>query len=245
MFDHVTIRLPDREAGRRFYEQALGSLGFGLSYSGDDLDEWNDFSLAAAAADRPPTRRLHIGFAAPDRERVDGFWRALTAAGHRDDGAPGPRPQYSNGYYGAFVLDPVGNSVEAVRHEGTRDDGFVVDHLWIRVRDVAESRRFYETIAPAAGIRLVHQGADRVRFAGGAAGSCSFVAGEKPTQNVHMAFGALDDAAVEAFWRAGVDAGFRSNGEPGERPEYHAGYHAAYLLDPDGHNVETVCHHRP
>ena len=59
------------------------------------------------------TRRLHIGFAAPSREHVDAFWRAGTEAGYQDDGAPGPRPQYHADYYGAFLLDPDGNSAEA------------------------------------------------------------------------------------------------------------------------------------
>jgi hypothetical protein len=65
-----------------------------------------DFSLAAANDERPPTRRLHIGFLAPSRDHVDEFWRVGTAAGFRDDGAPGPRPEYSEDYDGAFLLDP-------------------------------------------------------------------------------------------------------------------------------------------
>ena len=96
------------------------------------------------------TRRLHIGFAAPSREHVDAFWRAGTDAGYRDDGAPGPRPQYREDYYGAFLLDPDGNSAEAVHHGACRAGG-VIDHLWIRVADVAASSAFYETIGLHAG----------------------------------------------------------------------------------------------
>ena len=153
MFDHVTIRASDRAASERFYETVLRSLGIEQTYSGPELAEWDDFSLAAATDDRPPTRRLHIAFAAPSRAGVDAFWRAGTEAGYRDDGAPGPRPPYGPDYYGGFLLDPDGNSAEAVHHGGLRRGGHI-DHLWIRVADVARARRFYAAIAPHAGLRL-------------------------------------------------------------------------------------------
>ena len=60
--------------------------------------------------------QLHIAFAADTREQVDAFWAAARAAGGRDNGAPGPRPEYSASYYGAFVLDPDGHNIEAVCH---------------------------------------------------------------------------------------------------------------------------------
>ncbi len=77
----------------------------------------------------------------------------------------------------------------------------------------------------------------------GPSGSMSYVAGP-PTENAHIAFGATDDAAVDAFHAAAVAAGYRDNGAPGERPVYHPGYYAAFVLDPDGHNIEVVNHHR-
>jgi catechol 2,3-dioxygenase-like lactoylglutathione lyase family enzyme len=162
-----------------------------------------------------------------------------TAAGYRDDGAPGPRPQYSEDYYGAFLLDPDGNSAEAVHHGSPRDG---VDHLWIRVADVAAARRFYETVAPHAGFRLGHDAPERAQFRG-AGGSFSLVAG-RPTEHVHVAFPTSDNEAVDRFHRALTEAGYRDNGAPGERPVYHAGYYAAFVLDPDGNNVELVNHNR-
>ena len=63
-----------------------------------------------------------------------------------------------------------------------------------------------------------------------------------PTENLHLAFPAADEATVDEFHRTAVGAGYRDNGPPGERPEYHAGYHAAFVLDPAGTNVEAVCH---
>ena len=66
----------------------------------------------------------------------------------------------------------------------------------------------------------------------------------EPTVGVHLAFAAVDTATVDAFHAAGVAAGYRSNGAPGLRPEYHAGYYGAFLLDPDGQNIEAVFHDR-
>ena len=106
MFDHVTIRASDRFASERFYETVLRTLGIEQTHSGPMGPEWNDFSLTQADAENPTTRRLHIGFVAPSRAHVDEFWRVGTEAGYRDNGAPGPRPQYRDDYYGAFLLDP-------------------------------------------------------------------------------------------------------------------------------------------
>jgi catechol 2,3-dioxygenase-like lactoylglutathione lyase family enzyme len=240
VFDHVTIRASDPAASERFYTTVLATLGLEQT-SGGDFPEWDDFSLAAAAAGEPATRRLHLAFVAPSRAHVDEFWRAGTSAGYGDDGAPGPRPQYRDDYYGAFLLDPDGNSAEAVHHGAMRRGGGI-DHLWIRVADVAASRRFYALVAPHAGFRVKDVSEERVQLAG-ASGSFSVVAGE-PTENVHLAFPAADDGTVDAFHGSATAAGYRDNGAPGERPVYHAGYYAAFVLDPDGNNVELVNHHR-
>jgi catechol 2,3-dioxygenase-like lactoylglutathione lyase family enzyme len=241
VFDHVTIAVADRPASERFYDTVLATLGIDKDSSGELYAEWGDFSLAQADGDGSVTRRLHIGFAAPSRAHVDRFWRAGTEAGYRDDGAPGPRPQYVEDYYGGFLLDPDGNSAEAVHH-GSMPGGSAIDHLWIRVADVGAAKRFYETIAPYAGIRLAAELPDRTRFAG-PHGSFSVVTGT-PTENVHMAFPARANSTVEAFHRAATDAGYRDNGAPGERAIYHPGYYGAFVLDPDGNNVEVVNHNR-
>jgi catechol 2,3-dioxygenase-like lactoylglutathione lyase family enzyme len=117
VFDHVTIRVADLEASGRFYELVFDALEFpGTRTAGDHFVEWNDFSISQASSERPVTRRLHVGFVAPTRAHVDTFWSELTKVGYPDDGAPGLRPQYRLDYYGAFVLDPDGNNVEAVWH---------------------------------------------------------------------------------------------------------------------------------
>jgi catechol 2,3-dioxygenase-like lactoylglutathione lyase family enzyme len=244
VFDHVTLRASDLAASRRFYALAFEAVDFaGEAFVDQVFWEWNDFSIAAADAGHLPTRRLHLGFAAPSREHVDAFWVTLTEAGYQDDGAPGSRPQYSEDYYGAFVLDPDGNSAEAVHHGNVRTAEATIDHLWLRTRTVAAARRFYGTVAPAVGIALRVDEPGKVSFRGRHAGF-TFVAGEEPTEHVHLAFGVADNAAVDEFHRVALAAGYRDNGAPGERPEYHPGYYGAYVIDPDGHNVEAVCHNR-
>jgi catechol 2,3-dioxygenase-like lactoylglutathione lyase family enzyme len=235
VFDHVTIRVSDRAASEAFYNAVLTTLGIDTTYSDTRFAEWDDFALTVADADDPVTRGLHIGFGASSREHVDAFCRAGTEAGHPDDGAPGPRPQYGDDYYGGFLLDPDGNSVEAVHHGGIRPPGHI-DHLWIRVADVPVAAAFYELIARYGAYKLRNEGSDHAHFVG-AGGSFSLVTG-KPTEHVHVAFPATENATVDAFHRAAIDAGYRDNGVPGER------YYGAYVLDPDGNNVEVVNHNR-
>ena len=241
MFDHVTIRASDRAASERFYETVLAVIGIDETHSGEQFTEWNDFSLAPASAWNPVTRGLHVGFGAVSRERVDEFWRIGTDAGHRDDGEPGPRPEYGDDYYGGFLLDPDGNSAEAVHFENVRRG---LDHVWIRVRDVEASKRFYETIAPHARFGVTTDTPERVQFTSDGPGSFSVLSGDHLTEALHMAFTAADDQAVDDCHQAATEAGYRDNGQPGERPVYHTGYYSAYALDPDGHNIELVNHNR-
>ena len=244
MFDHVTIGASDRAATRAFYRTVLTTLGYEPGREDSDGVEWGDFSIAPAGPDRPVTTGLHIGFVAPSREHVHAFWRAGIDAGHRSDGEPGPREQYGPEYFGGFLLDPDGNSAEAMLDDNPRHGG-CIDHLWFRVADRAASRRFYRTIAPHAGFSEVADHPDRTRYSRGPnQGSFSIVDGDVPTSPFHVAFDVADHATVEAFHRAATQAGHPDNGAPGERPVYHPGYFGAFVLDPDGHNVEAVDHGR-
>ena len=235
VFDHVELHVSDLAASRAFYGEALGLPTFE-----GELVEWGDFGIVAVDAEHPLTRRLHIAFGAESRDDVDAWWNRMTEAGYESDGEPGPRPQYSDSYYGAFVLDPDGNSVESVHH-GT-SHAREIDHLWLRTRDVAAAKRFYESVAPVVGITLRRDEPEWVLFSDGR-GSFSFVEGA-PTEHVHLAFGVPDYGAVVRFHEAALAAGYRDNGAPGERPQYHPGYYGAFVLDPDGHNVEAVFHDR-
>jgi catechol 2,3-dioxygenase-like lactoylglutathione lyase family enzyme len=237
MFDHVTIRVSQRDLSQRFYDSVLETLGREKT----SPDKWGNFSLAPATAEKSVTRRLHVAFTAPSRDHVDAFWRAGTEAGYQDDGEPGPRPEYSEDYYGAFLLDPDGNSAEAVHHgEVHKRSG--IDHLWIRVRDADAAIRFYDLIAPFTGFLRQDSRPDFGHFRGSGA-SFSVLSGT-PTENLHMAFPASTNEVVDGFHRAATEAGYRDNGPPGERTTYHPGYYGAFILDEDGNNIEVVNHNR-
>jgi catechol 2,3-dioxygenase-like lactoylglutathione lyase family enzyme len=200
--------------------------------------------VAQATVAQPATSELHLAFAAPSREQVDAFWQAGIDAGYGDDGPPGARPNYRKDYYGGFLRDPSGNSIEAVHYEASRQRDRIIDHLWVRVADLDASRLFYELVGEAAGFRLTSGEQDHRATFGHASGGASFTLVPGPaTRNLHVAFPG-DDDAVRRFHDGAVAAGYRSNGGPGERARYHPGYYAAYVLDPDGNNIEVVDHHR-
>ena len=177
MFERVTVHASSLHESERFYATVLSVLGFE-----HEALRWGHFSLGEASADAPVTRRLHIGFAAGSRADVDRFHETGVRAGYRDDGAPGPRPEYGPDYYGGFLLDPDGNSAEAVFHDRTQPER-TIDHLWIRVADVAASRAFYLE----HGFELGSDEPERVQFRDPANGSFSLVAGA-PTEHASMAF---------------------------------------------------------
>ena len=237
--DHITIRVSDRAAAERFYDTVLGTIGIERSGRDDAYTVWKGQFSLAEADDGEVTRNLHMGFGAASRTLVDAFWGTGTEAGYRDDGAPGPRPEYGDDYYGGFLLDPDGNSAEAVHHQTASRR--VIDHLWIGVADVATARRFYEAAASFTGFTLRNVLDERVHF-GGANASVGLV-DRTPTQNLHIAFETTDNATVDAFHDTLTKAGYTNNGPPGER-HYHPGYYGAFVLDPDGNNVEVVNHNR-
>jgi catechol 2,3-dioxygenase-like lactoylglutathione lyase family enzyme len=198
VFSHVTLGVADLEVSERFYGAVLAVLGVEPTAREDDRVAWGDFAVAAAGPGRPVTRRLHLGFSAPSRAHVDAFWQAGVDAGFRDDGAPGDRPEYTLPYYGGFLLDPDGNSAEAVHHDALRSDGRV-DHLWIRVPDLAASRAFYAGLAPRAGFTMRRDTPERVAFdrAGDGGGTFSILPGE-PTEGLHVGFPAAQDEVHRA-----------------------------------------------
>jgi catechol 2,3-dioxygenase-like lactoylglutathione lyase family enzyme len=110
----------------------------------------------------------------------------------------------------------------------------VFDHVDLHASDYGDSVRFYETVLAPLGIPKLFEHDDEACFT-----NLNIVARRPPTQNLHLCFHARERAHVDAFHRAGVAAGFRSNGAPGYR-DYAPGYYAAFLLDPDGNNVEAL-----
>ena len=122
-----------------------------------------------------------------------------------------------------------------------------IDHVTLRVRDLGASRAFYEQALETFGIHvreLDGDGGPEVSLGPEGAEDLVLAEGE-PSTPVHVAFLAHDPETVDAFHAAAVEAGGRDNGGPGRRPHYHERYYAAYVLDPDGNNVEAVCHLGP
>jgi catechol 2,3-dioxygenase-like lactoylglutathione lyase family enzyme len=244
VFDHVAVRVTDLPSAERALQQALAPLAIEQTTSSPRFAGWGDFLLPAATDERPPTERIHVGFVAPSPEAVDAFWQAGVDAGLRDDGPPGPRPAVGPDYYGAFLRDAADNSFEAVHRDGLRRGGNV-DHVALRVADLDASVEFYSLVGAQAGFVLANRGEERALFAHPASGGLLMLVAGPPSANVHLAFGGSDDdGAVQRFHAIATDAGHRSNGEPGERPNLHPGYYAAFVFDPDGNNIEIANHHR-
>lgn len=118
MIDHISLLVSDLDRSKRFFGQALAPLGYELlmehdiSGAGFGRAQKPDFWLKTGE----PAAKIHVAFAAEDRATVDRFFSSAIEAGGRDNGGPGPRTEYHPSYYGAFVLDPDGNNIEAVCH---------------------------------------------------------------------------------------------------------------------------------
>jgi catechol 2,3-dioxygenase-like lactoylglutathione lyase family enzyme len=125
----------------------------------------------------------------------------------------------------------------------------MIDHMGVGVRDYAASKAFYITALKPLGYELVLDLSSEMTGHGAAAGfgvppkPDFWIGGEIPNvPPVHVAFRVESRAQVDAFYRAAMAAGGRDNGPPGLRPVYHPDYYGAFVLDPDGHNIEAVCH---
>ena len=120
----------------------------------------------------------------------------------------------------------------------------MIDHVSVIVSDYARSRAFYlQALAATGHSKLVELPDGQTAGFCHADGSDFWIRqGEATRPPVHVAFRVASRAAVDAFYRAAIAAGGRDNGPPGSRPRYHAHYYGAYVLDPDGHNIEAVCH---
>jgi catechol 2,3-dioxygenase-like lactoylglutathione lyase family enzyme len=129
----------------------------------------------------------------------------------------------------------------------------LIDHISIRVADYARSRTFYVAALEPLGFTLAMETASGAGFRRDAIPSFWIKQGESVRAAedasagcggpaVHVAFACKDRDAVDAFHRAAVTAGARDNGAPALRPEYHPNYYGAFVLDPDGYNIEAVCH---
>jgi len=119
------------------------------------------------------------------------------------------------------------------------------DHVKFGVSDYAASKAFYLKALEPLGVVVVSEGAPtygvELCTPEGKVSLCLFQTEETPA-HLHVAFVAENRQQVEAFYRAALQSGGKDNGAPGLRPRYHANYYAAFVIDPDGHNIEAVCH---
>jgi catechol 2,3-dioxygenase-like lactoylglutathione lyase family enzyme len=117
------------------------------------------------------------------------------------------------------------------------------DHVKFGVSDYAASKAFFLKALEPLGVAVLLEGPLGVELGApeGNASLCLRQAAEKPA-HLHLAFTAANRRQVEAFYRAALKAGGKDNGAPGLRPHYHANYYAAFVIGPDGHNIEVVCH---
>jgi catechol 2,3-dioxygenase-like lactoylglutathione lyase family enzyme len=124
----------------------------------------------------------------------------------------------------------------------------MIDHVGFSVSDYARAKAFYEKALAPLGYTLVMEvtapqaGQPAAGFGSGGKPDFWIGAEGKPDKAVHIAILAKDRHTVDAFHRAALAAGGKDNGAPGVRPHYHANYYGAFVLDPDGHNIEAVCH---
>lgn len=126
----------------------------------------------------------------------------------------------------------------------------MLDHFGINVSDLARSKAFYQTALVPLRYRIIKELPVAIGFgctegfgkSPDPAGDFWIAKGDPVTTPIHFAFSAESRAVVTAFFEAALKAGGKNNGEPGIREKYHPHYFAAFILDPDGHNIEAVCH---
>ncbi|WP_299594672.1 VOC family protein [uncultured Microbulbifer sp.] len=118
----------------------------------------------------------------------------------------------------------------------------MLDHIGLIVHDYQRSKGFYQLALSPLGYELVSEMAGWAGFGWGGKPQLLIKGGSSTTPAVHIAFSAEDRETVQAFYDRALEAGGKDNGAPGLRPEYHEHYFGAYVLDPDGNNIEVVCH---
>ena len=241
VFDHVGIRVSDQAASEAAYDALFATLGVEKVHSDDELAEWdNDFDISPTDPEHPVTRNLHIAFWAPSEDEVQRFWDAGRAAGCATTARPGRGR--STGPTTTAGSCSIPTATASRRYGGpaapAREDRPPVDP---RRRPAGHEALLLDDRAARRGSSWRRRARPRPvplprRHV--------LVRPGEPTIGLHLAFRRRDNATVDEFHRVAIDAGYLGNGEPGERPVYHPGYYGAFVLDPDGTNVEAVNHNR-
>lgn len=248
--DHVIVPVEDFDKSRAFYAAVMptlkaqpefefpGVIGFagptGLSIA---LQKCKEGAVV---------NKLHLAFRCQTPAEVSAWYEACIAAGAKDNGPPGPRPQYSPNYYGAFVLDPDGHNIEAVCHldKTALTPTLPLDHLIIPTENLAVAKDFY--CKAMASVNAGHVAFEFPGFVGLASPGGMFASlhqVEGPVTNkLHVGFRVNNPLQVDLWYEAALAAGGKDNGKPGPRPAYGPTFYGAFVLDPDGHNIEACCH---
>ncbi|MEO8306967.1 MAG: VOC family protein [Pseudomonadota bacterium] len=116
------------------------------------------------------------------------------------------------------------------------------DHVGFGVTDISASKLFFLSALKPLGVAVVMEGPYGVGIGQNAKPSLWLFESKETPAHLHIAFTAGSRDDVDAFYRAAIDAGGKDNGAPGIRPHYHANYYGAFVIGPDGHNIEVVCH---
>jgi len=123
MIDHITIQVSDLEKSKEFYEKTLAKLGMSIvltneskTFYGFGIGEDPYFEIVQSGKEHPAHKKIHVAFRVKDKEMVKGWYEEAIKAGGKDNGEPGPRPDYSPTYYAAFVKDRDDNNIEVCYH---------------------------------------------------------------------------------------------------------------------------------
>lgn len=118
----------------------------------------------------------------------------------------------------------------------------IIDHIGLAVSDIERSKAFYTAALAPLGITQCQEAMGWVGYGRNGKPEFWFGTHEQPQRPMHIAFAAETRAQVDAFYKAALEAGAKDNGPPGIRALYHPNYYGAFVIDPDGHNIEAVCH---
>ena len=265
LISHVTVGMSDRAHSMAFYDAILGPVGLTrrpirhpslIGYARGGGEDLPYFVLAEPFDGNPPTRGngFHVAFLAPSEQAVRDFHQAALASGGCDDGPPGRRPHYAADYYGAYVRDPDGVKLQATFYGKGRSagpDGAVYSHVCLPVDDYAIGVDFHTPLFASLGIDRMPEeeslGEDMAFVRAGKILPTVFVQfpfdGQPaaPGNGQHLALWAETRAQVDTFYELALSLGGRSEGEPGERPDYTQPYYGAYVRDPAGTKLQAVC----
>ena len=242
MIDHTAVNVTDLEAAKAFYSEALEPLGYELFFEFGEFVGFNEPNGGAlGVVRRDPVGSAHVAFKCADHATVDAFYEAAMAAGGKDNGSPGLRTLLPRA-----LLRGVRPRRRRQQHRGRLPGPAVtVAHVAVNVSDWERAKRFYVEVLGPLGYRAVYEEQGALAYFADADGLDFGIGRRDPVGGAHVAFDCPDRETVDRSTTRHSRrrrTGQRAAGHPAQ---YDANYYAAYVLDPDGNNIEAVCHHAP